>query len=166
MIHESLAWKSFVLNVPEIKPSSIPRAAPIIPNEKVANHSLQLLTSFGSSPIESLKMLVGFLAPAPILIGLSRAGCYNCAMWCRKVPQYMIGWLKTRGGRIFSTVAWKKLSQMAELAMDTRSPRQSPSFWASLIYWQVRPVVLYSQSPASRESFYDHPLENRFCNSD
>ena len=88
LIHESLAWKCFVLNVPEIKPSSMPRAAPIIPNEKVANHSLQLLTSFGSSPIESLKMLVGFLAPAPILIGLCRASCYNCALWCRKVRRY------------------------------------------------------------------------------
>lgn len=36
-------------SLPEIKPSSTPRAAPIIPKEKTANHSRQLRTSLGSS---------------------------------------------------------------------------------------------------------------------
>lgn len=49
-----------------MRPSSMPRAAPIMPNEKTANHSFQFRTSLGSSPSLRRKMLTGFF-PAPML---------------------------------------------------------------------------------------------------
>jgi len=49
-----------------MKPSSTPRAAPTIPNEKTANHMRQFKISRGSSPTLTLKMSTGFF-PTPVL---------------------------------------------------------------------------------------------------
>jgi len=56
----------------------------MIPKEKTANHSRQLITSFGSSPRLSLKMLTGFLA-APMLtkISLGSGRAELLARWLR-----------------------------------------------------------------------------------
>ena len=40
----------------DLKGLDLPRAAPIIPNDRTANHSRQFNTSFGSSPRLSLKI--------------------------------------------------------------------------------------------------------------
>src|SRR5688572_17829273 len=66
------SWKFLDLKAPEMSPSSMPRAAPIIPNEKTANHSLQLKTPAGSPRSPSLKTLTGFLMTPPAMMSCCR----------------------------------------------------------------------------------------------
>lgn len=62
-----VALKSTELKAPEIRPSSMPRAAPSREKEMTENHRRQLKAPSGSSRSFNLKMLTGFLTPPAIV---------------------------------------------------------------------------------------------------